>query len=280
MRRAATTILTICLPFISACQSNEPKSGESNKDEVRLQGLWKVVRAEMSGKPVPERRIREFSPALLFEGDHVLMNPPVLVDPQFKVNPDTVPKTIDLHDSKKQIRGIYKFDGADLVLCYSLAGSRPKEFKTTKKEKSHLWVLQRVSIKTAPRPKTDKAALQGAWHVAKAEQAGQVIPRDKQIRGLSMLLVQSNQLIIMGELGISDITEITLDPTKNPKTIDLKREDKKGAQLGIYKLGSGGYQLSLCIAKSQKPRPTDFTTSPKDQHMLLVLLRHLWPQKR
>ena len=66
----------------------------------------------------------------------------------------------------------------------------------------------------------------------------------------------------------------TFDPTKKPKTIDFTptEGDAKGDLfLGIYKLGNN--TRKLCFAPSGKDRPTEFSSTPDNQHILLTFER-------
>jgi len=64
------------------------------------------------------------------------------------------------------------------------------------------------------------------------------------------------------------------DPTKSPKTIDftIKEGDGKGnLHLGIYELGEN--TRNLCFAPPGKERPTEFTSKPGSQHILVAFER-------
>jgi uncharacterized protein (TIGR03067 family) len=66
----------------------------------------------------------------------------------------------------------------------------------------------------------------------------------------------------------------TVDPTKKPKTIDLTptEGDGNGKQhLGIYELGEK--TRTLCFAAPGKERPTEFSSTPGSDHILVTLER-------
>ncbi|MDB6109151.1 MAG: hypothetical protein JWR69_901, partial [Pedosphaera sp.] len=68
---------------------------------------------------------------------------------------------------------------------------------------------------------------------------------------------------IQGQLFMK--AKFTLDPSKNPKTIDYSVTGgpyEGRTQLGIYELD--GDQVKYCFSSPGKPRPTDFTTKPHD----------------
>ena len=66
----------------------------------------------------------------------------------------------------------------------------------------------------------------------------------------------------------------TIDPTKNPKTIDITVTGGagKGEQhVGIYELGEN--TRMLCFAPPGKERPTEFSSLPGSQHILVTYER-------
>jgi uncharacterized protein (TIGR03067 family) len=66
----------------------------------------------------------------------------------------------------------------------------------------------------------------------------------------------------------------TFDPTQKPKTIDFTPTESggKGDQfLGIYQLGKNNRKL--CFAAAGKDRPTEFSSTPENQHILVTFER-------
>ena len=66
----------------------------------------------------------------------------------------------------------------------------------------------------------------------------------------------------------------TFDPTKKPKTIDFTITEGagKGDQfLGIYELDEN--TRKLCFAPSGKERPTEFSSTPGYEHVLVTFVR-------
>ncbi|GAA4444488.1 TIGR03067 domain-containing protein [Novipirellula rosea] len=66
----------------------------------------------------------------------------------------------------------------------------------------------------------------------------------------------------------------TFDPTTKPKTIDFtpSEGDAKGNRfLGIYQLGKNARKL--CFAPSGKDRPTEFSSTAENQHILVTFKR-------
>jgi len=81
--------------------------------------------------------------------------------------------------------------------------------------------------------------------------------------------------IIMKDEGKEDPATYKLDPSKNPKEIDLvgkkgpKGQEKEQKMYGIYKVE--GDNLSICLSDKAESRPKDFKTSKDDMTMLMVL---------
>lgn len=66
----------------------------------------------------------------------------------------------------------------------------------------------------------------------------------------------------------------TFDSTKKPKTIDFTPTEGGGKGdhfLGIYQLGKN--TRKLCFAPSDKDRPTEFSSTAENQHILVTLKR-------
>ena len=66
----------------------------------------------------------------------------------------------------------------------------------------------------------------------------------------------------------------TFDPTKKPKTIDFtptEGADKDKHYLGIYELGEK--TRKMCFAPAGKERPTEFTSTPGSEHILVMFER-------
>ena len=56
--------------------------------------------------------------------------------------------------------------------------------------------------------------------------------------------------------------KLTIDPSADPKTIDLRIVPGSKVALGIYRLSEDGNQLELCYSYVGNKRPTKFTTKP------------------
>ena len=72
--------------------------------------------------------------------------------------------------------------------------------------------------------------------------------------------------------------DFKIDPLAKPKTIDIIFTEGPGkghSQKGIYELE--GDTQKICIAMPDQPRPTEFVTTPENQHIIEVLKRREKP---
>lgn len=121
-------------------------------------------------------------------------------------------------------------------------------------------ILALVStILAEQKPKKDLEQIQGSWQGVKLEANGQAAPADVIEKG--KYVFKENKLTIFnGEKNVQEC-EFTLDPDKDPKTIDLvatsgQAKDKK--MLGIYRIQDD--VLTLCVGEE---RPKEFSGAGK-----------------
>jgi uncharacterized protein (TIGR03067 family) len=79
---------------------------------------------------------------------------------------------------------------------------------------------------------------------------------------------------IEGEIKLQGTSE--MDPTKEPKTVDLTvtEGDTKGeTMLGVYEFSDGNDTRKVCFAKPGDERPGEFTAPAGSGRMLAVLKR-------
>jgi uncharacterized protein (TIGR03067 family) len=129
---------------------------EAKKDAVKLKGAWAAVTFIQSGegneKPIdPDDSTFRF----YFSSDKMTLLELVhagIDKASFKLDSTTTPKSIDLtfpplqgKKNDRTLRGIYKFDGDTLMICYRVDdGERPSEFKSKAGSKTNLVTLNRL----------------------------------------------------------------------------------------------------------------------------------------
>jgi uncharacterized protein (TIGR03067 family) len=116
----------------------------------------------------------------------------------------------------------------------------------------------------------DLAKMQGEWVIASGERGGTGIPEEEAkplrriVEGDHYTLARDGEVIGRGTF--------TIDPTKNPKTIDVRRERAKNKPLlGIYELD--GDTFKICVAAEGDERPNRFTSEPGSHRTLVVWKR-------
>ncbi len=115
--------------------------------------------------------------------------------------------------------------------------------------------------------KEDKKTMEGTWLPSSAELAGEKFD-DKVLKTIKLVLKDDKYTVTVGE--VTDKGTATLDPSKDPKTMDITGTDgpNKGKTfLCIYELKEDS--LKVCYDLSGKKRPTEFATKP-DSSLYLV----------
>jgi uncharacterized protein (TIGR03067 family) len=123
-----------------------------------------------------------------------------------------------------------------------------------------------------PAVQTEIAQLQGEWSMASGERDGQPFPEDF-VKGSSRVCKGDETTVTVGgQLFMK--AQFTVDPSKQPKTIDYRVTDgpnKGKTQLGLYAID--GDTVKFCFSGPEQKRPTDFTTKPGDGRTLSVWIR-------
>jgi uncharacterized protein (TIGR03067 family) len=126
--------------------NEEVKSPTS--DQERLQGVWKVLRAEVGGKPDDGMDLQ-----LTFAKGRVeYQTNRVLHEGTFRLNPQAKPKQLDIQTDAWRWRAIYRFHRGTLVLAGgnpSWDTERPTDFAAAKRDK-FLWTMERVLVTRGP----------------------------------------------------------------------------------------------------------------------------------
>ena len=123
-------------------------------------------------------------------------------------------------------------------------------------------------------------ALEGKWKAVALEAAGKSFPKD-EIPDFTFTIAADGKGTARSPKG-EHHTTITVDPKKNPKTIDNFHDDgdEKGKkQYGIYKLE--GDKFTVCITRAgsaESDRPKEFTT--KDSKNVLFVFERIKDDKK
>ena len=111
-------------------------------------------------------------------------------------------------------------------------------------------------------------AIDGNWTASTAELGGQPFP--DEVRKSIRLIVQNGKYTVT--VGAQpDTGTLTLDPSKNPKSLDIhgtQGPNEGKTFLAIYE--KTGDTLKVCYDLSGKSRPTRFATTKEDQFFLVT----------
>ena len=121
--------------------------------------------------------------------------------------------------------------------------------------------------------KRDRKRIEGTWRVVALEVNGSDVVHEA-VEKLTVVNGSDGTWSLRSEgkeisKGIS-----TFDPTKQPKAIDFTPTDGGGngkRYLGIYDLGDK--TRKLCFAQPGRDRPTEFSSIPGSEHILVIFER-------
>jgi uncharacterized protein (TIGR03067 family) len=131
---------------------------------------------------------------------------------------------------------------------------------------------------------TDHDQLQGTWIALNGENHGEPLQPDALKR--LKIVFTGDRFRITKLNGHDDEGPFTIDPAKDPKTLDFHFEEsikgaifaQKGVMPGIYRLE--GDRLTLCIADFDQPRPDRFeSAAASKRNELVVVLRRARPDE-
>jgi uncharacterized protein (TIGR03067 family) len=132
------------LPVV-ATADEPPKGGKTDAD--RLQGTWKITEITVDGKEVEAASAETIR--FVFDGKTLEYRSSTENEKgTYRLDPTVGPRAIDMINKEDKLisRGIYKFDGDDLIWCYvrSTAIDRPSEFASKPGTKVILLRLKKV----------------------------------------------------------------------------------------------------------------------------------------
>jgi uncharacterized protein (TIGR03067 family) len=118
--------------------------------------------------------------------------------------------------------------------------------------------------------KKDLKQIEGTWRVIALENNGNKA-MDEDAKKLTVVNGSDGTWSLRAEDKEISKGTSTIDPTKKLKTIDFtptEGEGKGNLYLGIYKLGEK--TRKLCFAPPGKERPTEFSSTPGSEHILVT----------
>lgn len=121
--------------------------------------------------------------------------------------------------------------------------------------------------------KKDRKRIEGTWQITSLESSGDK-SKDEDLKKLTVVNGDDGTWSLRSEGKEISKGTSTFDPTQKPKTIDFTPTEggAKGDQfLGIYEFRKN--VRKLCFAPSGKDRPTEFSSTPDNQQILVTFER-------
>jgi len=121
--------------------------------------------------------------------------------------------------------------------------------------------------------KRDRKQITGKWQITALEKGGNK-SKSEDLKKLTVVNQDDGTWSLRSEDKEISRGRSTLDPAKKPRSIDLVPTEGggKGERLcGIYELND--ITRKLCFAPAGKDRPTEFSTTPENQHILVSFRR-------
>ena len=119
----------------------------------------------------------------------------------------------------------------------------------------------------------ERERLQGEWILVSIEERGEQAPKDAT-DGITLSIQGDEWTITREGEGRSMKNTVALDPTIEPKTIDMTSADGNRSEvvMGIYQLQGDTLRIRRATARGDVERPKEFTTTP-DEGMLVIWKR-------
>jgi uncharacterized protein (TIGR03067 family) len=121
--------------------------------------------------------------------------------------------------------------------------------------------------------KNDRKRIEGTWTVTALTVNGNKA-KDEDAKKITVVNGSDGTWSVRSEGKEISKGTSTFNPTEKPRSIDFTptEGDAKGDLfLGIYKLGKN--TRKLCFAPSGKDRPTEFSSTPENQYILVTFER-------
>jgi uncharacterized protein (TIGR03067 family) len=121
--------------------------------------------------------------------------------------------------------------------------------------------------------KQDLQQLQGTWRAVQLVLDGQLVA-ESEVRKLTVVNGSDGSWTLRVEENDIGGGTSTIDPGQTPKTIDLTvtKGDGKGDQyVGIYEMGEK--TRKLCFVQKGNERPTELTSTPGSERILVTFQR-------
>ena len=249
------------------------------KELTKLQGQWNVTSLEVDGTSLPtgafagarivieDNRFTSFAMGAAYGGT-------------MSVNTRTNPKSFSLKftegpEKGNTNQGIYELDGNRWKICLSTTGGpAPNAFSTSPGSGHALETLERGAAAVGVEPPALEmtgrgpiSELEGEWAMVSCIRNGDPLG-PMMVKGGKRVTRGNDTTVFFGDHPFLKTT-FTLDPSQQPKTIDLGNAGE--VQRGIYELD--GETMKICYAAPGERRPSDYATARGDGRTMAVWQR-------
>jgi uncharacterized protein (TIGR03067 family) len=260
---------------------------DSQTELAKFEGVWSFSRVDVDGVKQPPQPFPAYKMIVMKDGRYVVVQGSLISHGRMKLDTSTTPKQIDctLTDGPakgKTFRAIYSLNGDTYRFCGALTGD--ERAKTLASAKGSGMMLQ-----TLKREKQD--AKTAMIEVCRKQMAGTWLGTSFMREGSSASEEELKQIKIVVDADgkitsyIGDKVFLaggsTIDPSQDPMTLDVAYTEgvnKGKTSLGIYKLEDG--VLTICRRPPGKPRPTEFTSEPGSNQILITYKREKTEPKK
>jgi RNA polymerase sigma factor (sigma-70 family) len=260
-------------------QSKQDKEQAKMKAELdRLQGTWNIVDLEVDGTKMADGNLKAAN--VVVQGDtFTSISMGATYKGAMKLDLTSAPKKLDIVFNEGPEKGntalaIYELDGDTWRICLTVTSTvRPTAFVTNAGSGHALETLKREpAVSRQEAINKELVRLEGEWSMVSGEIGGQPLPAEFLKDAKRLGKGNETTVIIGGMIFFKAV--ITIDPAKQPKTIDYAMTEgpsKGKTQHGIYEWD--GNTVRFCFGDPDKERPTDFTTKMGDERTLGVWTR-------
>ena len=254
----------------------------ARNDDSNIQGTWRVILSEDSGRTPPSEALGEIR--FVFKKDKVMMESGGRKqESTYTLDWSTSPKSIDLTSNGEKKLGIYDLQGDTLRLCISEnTDDRPTAFDSqpdsvndlvlTLKRMSPEHSYDKANSTTKDKTSNDCDSIEGTYSMILAANSRRT-PPPEALRNIRFVITKDKVIVESG--GRKQETSYKLNPSTNPKSIDLTRDGH--TKPGIFDFQ--GDTLRICTSKNTDVRPTVFDSPPESGNDLLTLKR-ISPEKQ
>jgi uncharacterized protein (TIGR03067 family) len=250
------------------------------KEYARFEGVWSFAVVDVEGTKQPAMPFESNKIIIAQEGHFVVVQGPKVTRGTFKLDPSKTPKHFDQTVTDGPVKGrtaacIYELEADTYKLCGSFRGKeRPATFDSQPKSGLIVQCFKREQqdVKEAL-IEVGRRDLTGTWQAVSYALDGKNAS-DDDMKRIKLSIDADGKASAHREGNPFIAAATSIDPTKNPMTIDFSYTDgelKGQTAPGIYKIEDN--LLTICRTIPGAARPTEFASKPGSGHTLMTYSR-------